>query len=160
MAKTYLLERAQLLEFPLDHVFAVFSDAGNLEALTPPTLKFKVTTPLPIEMVEGALIDYRLHLYGVPFNWRTRIDIYEPQQRFVDRQLRGPYKLWRHEHLFYPVSDGVLMVDRVHYEIPYWIAGRLAHAAFVRSTLDKIFDYRRQQTPHLLKNCLQPQQAG
>ncbi len=153
MAKTYLLERAQLLEFPLDHVFAVFSDAANLEALTPPALQFKIITPLPIEMVEGALIDYQLRLYGAPFKWRTRIDLYEPQKRFVDRQLRGPYKLWRHEHEFYETDGGVLMVDRVHYQIPYWIAGRIAHAGFVRSTLDSIFDYRREQTPLLLKSC-------
>jgi len=150
MPKTYLLERAQLLEHPLDHVFAVFSDAANLEALTPPALKFKIITPLPIEMAEGALIDYRLQLYGAPFRWRTRIDVYEPQQRFVDFQLRGPYKLWRHEHEFYETHGGVLMIDRVHYQIPYWLAGRFAHVAFVRSSLEQIFDYRREQTPALL----------
>ena len=51
-------------------------------------------------MQAGALIDYQLSLYKVPIKWRTEIGIYEPNVRFTDTQLRGPYKYWHHLHEF------------------------------------------------------------
>ena len=90
---------------PLDETFAFFADAANLERLTPPWINFRIRTPRPIVMREGAVIDYRIGLYGLPMPWRTRIDVWEPGVRFVDRQVAGPYRWWRHEHLF-ECSDG------------------------------------------------------
>ncbi len=148
------IERVQLVRRPLPEVFEFFSDAANLEAITPPYLKFRILTLLPIEMKAGALIDYRLQLFGVPITWKTRIDSFEPMTRFVDRQLRGPYALWHHLHEFYETSEGTLVVDQVDYRIGWSIFGGLAHAAFVRRTLDDIFDYRRQQVAKLLDSPL------
>lgn len=144
------IERVQLVPRPLDEVFAFFSDAYNLEAITPRYLHFRILTPAPIEMVAGTLIDYRLQLFGVPMTWKTRIDIYEPMRRFVDRQLKGPYALWRHLHEFYETADGTIVVDQVDYRIGWSVFGGVAHAAFVRRTLDDIFDYRREQISALL----------
>lgn len=142
---TWTLERRQRIERPLEEVFAFFQDAGNLEELTPPELNFQVLTPLPIEMKAGALIDYRLKLYGVPFDWRTEIELFEPNVRFIDRQLRGPYKLWRHLHEFKEVDGGTVMTDRVDYQIPLGPLGALARVMFVRRQLERIFDFRRDR---------------
>lgn len=144
------IERVQLVRRPLPEVFDFFSDAYNLEAITPPYLKFGIITPAPIEMRAGALIDYRLQLFGVPMKWKTRIECFEPMTRFVDRQLSGPYALWHHLHEFYETADGTLVVDQVDYRIGWSIFGGIAHAAFVRRTLDDIFDYRRQRVAELL----------
>ncbi len=140
----YVLERQQLLPRPRDEVFAFFEDAGNLERITPPFLRFRNVTPRPIAMHEGTLIDYRIQLFGVPLAWRTRIDVYEPRIRFVDTQIRGPYRLWRHTHTFDDVPGGTLMRDRVEYLLPLGPLGVAARAVFVRRTLDRIFDYRQQ----------------
>jgi ligand-binding SRPBCC domain-containing protein len=143
----FVLERVQVLPRPREEVFRFFEDAANLERLTPPFLNFRIETPGPIDMAEGTLIDYRLSLFGVPFGWRTRIVVYEPKDRFVDAQLRGPYKLWRHTHTFEdavtPAGAGTQMTDRVEYELPLGPLGHAARALFVRATLEKIFDFRR-----------------
>lgn len=140
---TAILERVQIVPRPRAEVFAFFEDAMNLERITPPFLRFRVLTPAPIAMAEGALIDYRLSLFGVPLRWRTRIESYVPGESFVDVQLRGPYRLWRHTHTFEDVPGGTKMTDRVEYEIPLGPLGAAARAIFVRRTLDRIFDYRR-----------------
>lgn len=139
-----ILERAQFLPRPREEVFAFFEDARNLEAITPPFLRFRVTTPGPIEMREGTLIEYRLSLFGIPFGWKTRIDVYEPGVRFVDRQLEGPYRLWRHTHTFEDVAGGTRMTDRVEYESPLGPLGTIADALFVKRTVAKIFDHRAE----------------
>lgn len=146
MLRYHTLSRAQRLAQPPAAVFDYFGDAGNLEALTPPSLRFTIVTPRPIEMRVGALIEYRLRLRGLPIMWLTRIEDWEPGRRFVDVQLAGPYALWHHTHEFKPDgSGGTIMRDRVRYALPWWPASELAHRAFVVRELAAIFDYRREQ---------------
>jgi ligand-binding SRPBCC domain-containing protein len=126
---------------PLEEVFAFFADPGNLEAITPPWLKFEILTPRPIVMRPGALIDYRLKVRRVPLRWRTEITAWEPPHLFVDEQLRGPYRLWVHEHRFRAVGGGTAVSDRVRYRVP---GGRLVSWLFVRRDVKRIFAFRRQ----------------
>jgi hypothetical protein len=141
----HVLEREQLVRRPLGEVFAFFADAANLERLTPPRLRFKILTPLPIAMKAGALIDYELRLFAVPFRWRTLIETFEPMRRFSDVQLRGPYRTWNHLHEFEAVAGGTRMRDRVEYEIPLGPLGEIARSVFVTRQVESIFDFRRQQ---------------
>ncbi len=136
------LHREQWLARPVKEVFEFFSDAYNLEALTPPLLQFQVLTPAPIVLQAGALIDYKLRIHGLPLRWRTRIDLWNPPYEFVDLQLRGPYKLWRHRHTFLEQRGGTTMIDHVDYELPFGPLGRLVHAVKVRRDVETIFDYR------------------
>ena len=136
-----VLVREQRLRGTPEEVFPFFADAANLEAITPPWLGFRIVTPQPIEMREGALIEYRLRLRGIPLRWRTRIDAWEPGVRFVDRQLSGPYRLWHHTHEFEADGpDHTLMRDVVRFEVPFaplamWLVSR---------DLKKIFDFRAE----------------
>lgn len=138
----YLLRRQAFLPAPLDEVFAFFADARNLERITPDWLRFRVLTPDPIEMRTGTRIRYRLRIAGLPVRWETVIASWEPRRSFVDRQERGPYRLWVHTHTFEPLAHGVLMDDLVRYALPLGLLGRLAHALWVRGALAQIFDYR------------------
>jgi ligand-binding SRPBCC domain-containing protein len=126
----------------LAEVFDFFSDARNLERITPGWLRFRVLTPDPIEMKVGTRIRYRLRIAGVPLRWDTCIAQWEPGKSFVDRQERGPYRLWVHTHTFEPLGDGVLMGDLVRYALPFGPLGHLAHVLWVRGALAQIFDYR------------------
>ena len=140
---SHVLEREQIVPRPVAEVFAFFPDAANLERLTPPRLNFKILTHLPIVMRSGAVIDYQLSLFRVPFRWRTLIDSFEPTQRFTDVQLRGPYRSWRHVHEFEAVAGGTRMRDRVEYEVPLGPLGEIARALFVTKQVEAIFDFRR-----------------
>ena len=140
------LRRETIVPLGLDETFAFFSDAGNLERLTPPWLNFRILTPRPIRMTEGTLIDYRIVLYGVPIPWRTRIEVWEPGVRFVDRQLSGPYLWWHHEHRFEAVDGGTRVIDVVEY-LPRM---RWVSSAFVRRDVERIFAYRQEILPTLL----------
>lgn len=147
---THLLERTQLVPRPRGQVFAFFADAHNLERITPGFLRFRIVTPGPIAMRQGTLIDYRLSLFGVPFGWRTLIERYEPDERFVDVQLAGPYRRWRHTHVFEDAPGGTRMLDRVEYQLPLGPLGALAYALMVRRRLEIIFDHRRLAVDRLL----------
>ena len=138
----FQLDRVQTIARPRAEVFQFFSQASNLEKLTPAFLKFRILTPEPIEMKEGTLIDYRLKLYGWPVHWRTRIERFEPEDCFVDMQLRGPYRYWEHLHEFRDVPGGTQMRDHVQYELPLGVLGDVARGLFVRRSLERIFDFR------------------
>lgn len=153
--REFHLRTEQTLDAPLDRVFAFFSDARNLEAITPPFLKFKITSPLPMEMRVGAQIDYSLRLRGVRFAWGSRITAWEPSVRFVDEQLKGPYRLWVHEHAFRAVEAGrrTVVADHVQYAVPGWALESAVNAMLVRPQLDAIFAYRATATKRLIESA-------
>ena len=141
-----IIRREQLLPASPEDVFPFFAEARNLEAITPPWLGFRVLTPSPLDMRQGALIRYRLRLHGVPLRWLTRIAVWEPPLRFVDVQLRGPYGVWHHTHEFAPGEHGgTIMRDVVRYALPLGALGALAGRAFVTRDLERIFEFRRQR---------------
>ncbi len=145
VVRIHVLEREQRLPAPPATVFGFFADARNLEAITPPLLRFRVVTPDPIEMRVGTLIQYRLRLRGVPVNWLTSIQAWEPPHRFVDVQLRGPYALWHHTHDLRPDGDGgTIMRDTVRYAIGFGPLGEVANRVLVRRDLDAIFTFRHE----------------
>ena len=101
----YRLNTDITLPRSLEDTFQLFCDAANLEALTPPELRFQIRTPLPIEMKKGARIQYRIRLFGIPFAWLTEITHWEPGVKFVDEQISGPFRQWVHEHRFESLDE-------------------------------------------------------
>ena len=138
---THILRTAFDVPGAVPDVFAFFAEAENLERITPRELGFRITTPQPIAMGEGTLIDYQLRLFGVPFTWKTEITVWNPPHEFVDVQLKGPYRLWRHSHTFAPTDRGTRITDEVIYELPFSPFGDVAHP-LVRLQLSRIFQYR------------------
>jgi ligand-binding SRPBCC domain-containing protein len=145
-----VLEASLVLPVHVSQVFPFFAAAENLEAITPPELRFRILTPMPIAMQPGALIDYSLRLWGIRLAWRTLISRWEPPTLFVDEQVRGPYRTWVHTHRFSDLGDGhTLIEDEVRYELPWQPAGRLAGPLVARQ-LGRIFRYRQQRVRELL----------
>jgi ligand-binding SRPBCC domain-containing protein len=129
------------LPLPPEQLFPFFAEAANLDAITPPWLSFRIVTPPPIVMCEGTLIDYRLRVHGLPLRWRTRINAWQPPHRFVDEQIRGPYRQWIHEHTFHSRDGGTLARDRVRYAVTF---DGLIHRSFVRPDIERIFEFRAE----------------
>jgi ligand-binding SRPBCC domain-containing protein len=149
--RIHILQREQHLRGATpEQVFPFFADARNLEAITPPLLRFRVVTPDPIEMRVGTLIQYRLRLHGLPLSWLTSIQAWEPPHRFVDVQIRGPYALWHHTHTFTPTAEGTVIRDTVRYAIGFGPLGELADRLLVQRDLRAIFDFRAQQVHRML----------
>lgn len=140
--KDYRLFTEIALPAPRTEVFDFFSKASNLELITPDFVNFKILTPLPIELRPGAKLDYRIRLKGIPIRWQTNICEWEPEERFVDEQVRGPCRKWHHEHVFIDQGDTTLMKDIVHYRV--WLSS-IFHPLMVKRDLLRIFEYRQQK---------------
>jgi ligand-binding SRPBCC domain-containing protein len=146
----HTLRREQMVPRPLEEVFRFFSDARNLQKITPPWLNFQILTPGPIDVQPGTLLDNRLKWHGVGIKWRTRIVTWNPPHIFTDEQIRGPYRLWHHTHTFTAETGGTRMVDVVNYQLPLGILGAIAHRLTVRRDLERVFDYRQEAIENLL----------
>ncbi len=147
--RLFTLETSLWLPQPVDRVFAFFAEAANLENLTPPWLHFTILTPQPIEVTSGTRIDYRLRYRGFPLRWRTEILAWEPPHRFVDSQIKGPYRRWVHEHVFEEQDGGTLATDYVEYALP---GGAFTNALIIGRDVERIFDYRRQRLMEIFGN--------
>ena len=145
----YVVERTQVVPVPIEDAFAFFADAGNLERITPPWLRFRIVEA-PAELGRGARLRYRLTLFGAPIGWRTEIVEWSPPRGFVDVQRRGPFLLWEHTHRLRPVVGGTEIYDHVRYRLLLGPLGGLVRRLLVRGWVEGIFDYRAERVPGLL----------
>lgn len=145
MYTKHTLFRQTLVRGDSREVWDFFSAPTNLSRITPPDMGFQIRSKeLPREIHEGLLIKYKVRpAFRIPTTWVTRIASVVEGEYFIDTQLKGPYKLWEHSHVFESVEDGVLMTDHVVYQLPGGSLGQIADH-WVASRLDHIFDYREK----------------
>jgi ligand-binding SRPBCC domain-containing protein len=141
----YTLRREQVVPRKLEEVFEFFSRAKNLEFLTPEWLRFKVLNVDPEPLRRGSLISYALRVHGLTVRWTSAIVEWDPPHKFVDLQVRGPYKRWHHTHRFQAEGERTRITDEVRYELPLGSLGRIAHRLMVRSDLERIFAFREEK---------------
>ena len=151
--KTPHLHYELRIERPLEEVFPFFSDPRNLEALTPPWLHFHVVRATTPAVTLGTEIDYRMQVRGIPLRWRSRITVWQPPLRFVDEQVLGPYRLWRHLHSFEPDGRTTIARDWVEYAAT---GGPLVHRLLVLPDLERIFAYRARALTAMLADPARP----
>ncbi len=142
----HTLQRVQKIPATLQELWTFFSDAANLQRITPESMSFHILSPGGQKIFAGQLIEYTLRpLLGIKVYWMSEITHVREPYFFVDEQRKGPYAFWRHQHLFREIEGGVEMTDIVHYQNSFWLVGRLANWLLVEGKLTKIFDYRRQK---------------
>lgn len=146
----YTLHRRQWLPRGLHETFEFFERPENLPRITPPWLRFRILTPLPIVMRRGLIIDYQVRVVGLPTHWRSVISEYDPPFSFRDEQVIGPYRLWDHRHRFWRENGGTVIEDFVVYQPPLGSIGALLHRLIIRRQLEDIFDFRQRQIERLL----------
>lgn len=141
----YNYNTEQYLSTDMETAWDFFSSAKNLAIITPPEMQFNILTKLDDrEIYEGMLIEYKLKpLFGIPVYWKTEISKVDKPYTVIDRQLKGPYKIWEHTHVFIKKENGVLMQDHLKYQLPFGIIGTITHAWIVRRKVENIFKFRK-----------------
>ena len=141
--KIHRIHQSQFLPISLDEAWQFFATPKNLEAMTPSFLNFKILSDVPEVVHSGLMIEYRIRaVLGIPMCWLTEIKHVETQRRFVDEQRIGPFPFWHHEHRFEPTEGGIVMIDDVHYVMPWSLLGSMIHWVFIRKRLLEIFRFR------------------
>ena len=128
----------------IETVFKFFNRPENLVKLMPPFMKFKLLTPGELTMKEGAIFDYHVAVFGIPNRWTTYINDYKPPYYFTDIQLKGPHSYWHHVHTFKQTDRGTLVIDHIHYMLPFGILGRMVNSIVMRPIVNALFKHRTQ----------------
>lgn len=151
MSKVYSLKTVQHIRVSLDKAWDFFSSPANLQTITPQKMGFKIISKYQGDkMYPGQIIEYKVSpVLNIPLYWMTEITHVEDKKYFVDEQRFGPYDLWHHQHHFKETADGVEMTDIVHYKLPFWFLGDIAHGLFVKKQLEDIFEYRFKKVEEL-----------
>ena len=139
----------QWVDSPRNEVCEFFSEAKNLESITPKWLEFQVQEMSTEKIEKGSLIDYRLKIRGLPVKWRSEISEWNLPSHFVDRQVKGPYRCWHHTHSFSEVEKGTLVEDKVAYKMPFPILGDFVEKLWVSSDVYKIFTHRKKRVEEI-----------
>ena len=148
----YSLSKKQVIHKTLEEVFNFFQKPENLSVITPKNMGFNILTPKPIKMGKGTVIDYTIKFFRIPVHWRTLITEYCPPHKFVDVQIKGPFILWHHTHIFKEMENGVEITDQVQYMMPFGILGRILHSMCIRKKLNHIFNFRNEMIEKLFHN--------
>ena len=142
----------QFLPISLDQAWTFFSSPKNLNLITPPDLEFRILDELPDKMYQGMLIRYKIKpMLNIPLDWVTEITVIKDHQFFIDEQRKGPYRIWHHEHHFKAVEGGVLMTDKLYYDIGMGPIGIVAGKLWVDRQVQKIFNYRKTKLDELFR---------
>jgi ligand-binding SRPBCC domain-containing protein len=127
----------------IEKAFSFFESPGNLSEITPDWLDFKLEKKGgQIKTYEGAEFNYTIRWFSIKINWHAKILEYLPPKRFVDAQVKGPYAMWKHTHIFETVPKGTLMQDLITYRIPFRFIGKILHRFIIMKQLKDIFSYR------------------
>jgi ligand-binding SRPBCC domain-containing protein len=148
----YTLIREQVLNTTLAAAWDFLKDPSNLNRITPADLEFHIVSTVPQEMYDGLIIEYRIKipLIGVR-KWLAEIKHIRQLHSFVDEQRIGPYLFWYHYHELVDQGETVKVIDRVFYEVPFGIAGKVLHHFFIRKTLERIFLFRKEKLSEILR---------
>ncbi len=147
----YTLERQQRVTASMEQAWEFLQNPANLDRITPPDLRFRIVTEVPEVMYNGLIVEYQITipLLGT-HTWVTEIKHVREGHSFVDEQRLGPYRFWHHYHEIRSDGDGVLLIDRVCYQPPLGLLGRLLHRLYIGKTLERIFAYRRGRLEYYL----------
>jgi ligand-binding SRPBCC domain-containing protein len=91
---------------------------------------------------EGQHVTWRARHFGVPVRMTSRISSLEFPERFVDEQVRGPFRTFRHVHEFEATGRGSIMTDRVEFTAPFGPLGRLLERLVLRRYLERLIAVR------------------
>jgi ligand-binding SRPBCC domain-containing protein len=146
----FILEKSVIIDCPIEKVFEFHKDINNLRSISPDNSKVKIER-VNLPLVKGSDIYLKFtQFFFIKTRWQIRIIEFDPPVKFVDTQIKGPFRSWTHYHLFEEVMGRTKMTDRVEYEMPFGIAGKWIHSLFLHNLIAKTFKYRHRVTKSIL----------
>ena len=147
----YILYREQYITTTLAEAWDLLKNPANLNLITPPDLQFNIVSSIPKVMFNGLIVEYRIRIpwFGV-HTWVAEIKHIREKYSFVDEQRIGPYTFWYHYHQIDAEEGRIKLTDRVYYQVPYGLLGKVLHFFIIRKTLKRIFAYRKEKLAELL----------
>lgn len=147
----YQLRKTQNIPIPVPEAWDFFSKPDNLAKITPEYMNFKILSKSDAgEMYPGMFVTYTVSpFFHLSLNWATEITQIKEHKYFIDNQIRGPYKIWHHEHHFKAIDGGTEMRDILFYDVPYGFLGRMVHKLFIRKRVEEIFEFREHKVKEL-----------
>jgi ligand-binding SRPBCC domain-containing protein len=103
-----------------------------------------VEAPAGGVFTEGSTVTWRARHFGIPFRLRSVVFDIDPPRRFCDRQIRGPFRSFHHEHVFLEHPRGTLMLDTVTLRSPFGPIGALVDRLFLREYMRRVIERRNE----------------
>jgi ligand-binding SRPBCC domain-containing protein len=157
MVKTYCIKKSQKIPLGINAAWNFFSKPDNLKKIMPEGTRF-ITSPLNgAPLYAGQIIKYKLHTrFGVTIEWISEIVEVEEKKYFIDEQLKGPFKYWRHQHFFIEIPGGIIMTDIIQYRCRLGFAAAFINALYFRRRVNQIYDHRAEQLVKLFGEYMEP----
>lgn len=160
--RDFVMRAEQWLPADRETIWAFVADCRHMNYVIPSFMRFEVLGvgehQTPPAIAPGVNYEYKLHLHGLGFFWRTLITEVEYPQRFEDIQAKGPYASFSHEHTFTPAHGGTTTADVIRYRPPGGPLAGMINAAMVRRDLRKLFTCRHQRMAELFTDGGDPAQ--
>jgi ligand-binding SRPBCC domain-containing protein len=134
---------------PVSEIFSFFIQPANLVLVSPPELKLRVVDG-PDRLSLGARLTLTGRRWGVSQRVVSEVTTFDPNRRFVDSQVLGPFQKWVHTHTFEEIPGGARVHDAIEYEPPGGLLGLVVTAGTLARNLEWIFAYRVQKLRELL----------
>ncbi len=138
-------EYSSHFDAPVEALFGVHEEADALEKLTPPWQKIQVVSRTG-GIQKGAQVVFRILAGPIHITWVALHTDYEKNRLFVDEEVKGPFRYWRHRHIFMAEEGGSRLTDSIEFGLP---GGPLADALggwAMQLQLRKMFQYRHEVT--------------
>ncbi len=151
-------ERSFKVSAPLSEVAAFHDDPVSLMAITPPPVSVTIRRfDRPARV--GSRVIFRLSVGSFGVTWNGTIVEYVDQKYFRDVQNSGPFGAWSHTHTFVAEAGGTRVIDRVEYEPPLGLIGKLLDPIVVKPALAYLFAYRSKKTREILDQSAKTEMA-
>ena len=134
------------IDAPAEEVFRWHAEPAALDRLSPPWEPVEIIQPAPgIRAGDRGIL--RVHFGPLRIRWMFEHRDYIEGRQFRDVQLSGPFRRWEHTHSMEPQgASACILTDRIQYELPLGLVGRVLGGWFVHRKLVRLFKYRHRVT--------------
>jgi ligand-binding SRPBCC domain-containing protein len=91
---------------------------------------------------DGDEVTWAARHFGIPFRMTSLVSEVTAPTRFVDRQVRGPFQYFHHEHLFEKYENHTVMRDRVEFSAGFGVLGLIVERLVLARYMQRLITHR------------------